>query len=434
MLREAARHTRARIRLLDGAGYLLADSHRRGPPEGRERSPPTLLNAGGRLSRASLPAQQRSTTPADELSARREVRRALAGGYGSATRLYKNGGRLFLFSALPIATTAGPSAGVVYLTRSTNPVRAARYRLRTTLLQIFAATVAFATFIALFLAATISRPLGRLTRDAEAIAAGDLSRALRLERRDELGQLARAFAAMKERLLGRAQEAAELAADLSHEFKSPLTGIRGAAELLLEGAADDPAARERFLRTILGESRRLDRLVTRLLELSRLEADAGAPGLLDARALTAEVFALYEERPVDLDWRLDGRAGDERLHGRAPQLTSALCNLLDNALAHARAGTRVRVVASSRPGRLRWEVWNQGAPIALADQERIWDRFFTTRGDQGGSGLGLPIVRAVARRHGGGCGVASSAEAGTCFWLELPAVRGSLEAASPAVL
>src|SRR6185295_2874405 len=147
-------------------------------------------------------------------------------------------------------------------------------RLRGTLWRVLFALVGATAVLTLFLAATIARPLSRLTAIAHRIAAGDRRQQLRLDRRDEIGALARAFDTMARRLDGRAEEVAQLAANLSHEFRSPLTSIRGAAELLREGAADDPSARAKFLDNIAEDARRLDRLVTRVLELSRAEADA----------------------------------------------------------------------------------------------------------------------------------------------------------------
>jgi len=419
LLRAVAGRTRTRIRLLDASGTLRADSHRDGPPEGVEAPPPRLPGVDSLLPPAPEPsAPRRSTTPADSLAERPDVRAALHGRYGSASRLYRNGHRLFLFSALPVVgKSGGLPLGVVYLTRSTNPVRAAMYRLRTSLLEIFAAVAVLATVVSLFLAATISRPLARLTRAAGAVAAGDAGAVLRLDRRDEIGQLSRAFAAMMEKLDARAREAAERAADLSHEFKSPLTGIRGAAELLLDGAADDPQARARFLRNIVSDSRRLDRLVTRLLELSRMEADDAPPSALDWEAAVRETCAAYEERPVDVVWEAQART----VRGRRAHLASALANLVDNALQHAEPGTRVRVRVASTPNRLRTEVHNEGAAVPHAVMARVWDRFFTTRADCGGSGLGLSIVRAAVASHGGTCGAESRAGEGTTFWFELPA-------------
>jgi two-component system sensor histidine kinase ChvG len=223
---------------------------------------------------------------------------------------------------------------------------------------------------------------------------------------------------MARRLDARAAESAALAADISHEFKSPLTGLRGAAELLLEGAGDDPATRRRFLTNMLSDTQRLDRLVTRLLELSRLEADNAPPVELNVGDVVAEAIGGAADRTV-VSWYAP--TDSVVVRGRRGALVAAVRNLIDNASAHAAPGTgvEVRVETSSRDA-IGVIVINQGAAIPPPTLERMWDRFFTTRADRGGTGLGLPIVAAAAKAHGGSVTCTSSAEAGTTFTLALP--------------
>ncbi len=415
-LEAAARRTRTRIRLLGPAGELLADSHAQGPPEGPEKPAPKLLDFGDERELPDGREVREPVAPLD-VSQRREVQRALRGEYGACTRFWRDRDRLYLFSALPIERD-GQVRGVVYVTRSTNPVRAAMYRLRSSLVKVLLAALAATVVLSLFLSGTISRPLSRLTRLAERIAAGDRRRRLKLERRDEIGQLARAFDTMAQRLDERARWVAELAANISHEFKSPLTSIRGAAELLAEGAADDPTARERFLRNILADSHRLDRLVTRLLELSRVDADPAPLEVVDYEALVREVVEQSREAiPIEIAYR----ASRTQLRARRAHLASVLANLLDNAAQHAAADTAIEIRISDGPEMaLRTCVHNVGPAISEANLPRIWQRFFTTRAEQGGTGLGLPIVAAVVKAHGGTVQVLSDEAAGTTFCFDLP--------------
>jgi two-component system, OmpR family, sensor histidine kinase ChvG len=441
MLERAAQSTRTRIRLLDARGQVVADSHWRGPPEGAEKPTPSLFGAG----KDSYHPPE--TPKLIDVSDRSEVRRALRGRYGAATRLWENRARVYLFSALPITMPDSEQVlGAVYVTRSTAPVKFAMYRLRTWLFVILAAAVAVTAILSLFLAGTIARPLSRLTRIAGRIAAGDRRQTLALKRRDEIGQLARAFDAMTRRLDARAHYASELAANISHEFKSPLTSIRGAAELLREGAVDDLPAREKFLGNIIEDSARLDRLVTRLLELSRLEADTTATEHFDYEALVREVVdhkARALEVTGEVTGEITGEVRDDAVHGQAApgqrklelsyrskttqlcgrrsHIASALQNLIDNALQHAEPGTTVSVVVSDGPGGVvRTAVTNRGPIISAAIMQRMWDRFFTTRVKQGGTGLGLAIVASIAEAHGGTASATSTVEHGTTFCLDLP--------------
>ena len=109
------------------------------------------------------------------------------------------------------------------------------------------------------------------------------------------------------------------------------------------------------------------------------------------------------------------------MRGRRAHLTSALGNLIDNALQHATPGSIVAIrVADGAPGRIETRVHNIGSPISESNLPRIWDRFFTTRGAEGGTGLGLPIVATVVAGHGGTVSVSSSAEEGTTFRFDRP--------------
>jgi len=276
--------------------------------------------------------------------------------------------------------------------------------------------VVAAALLSLLLAMTIERPLDRLRKRARRIAAQQpIEPGDRLtERADEIGELARAVAAMTDELQRRAHDARTLAADLSHELKNPLAGIRGAAELLRDGAAEDPEARERFLGMIEGDAARLDRIVNRLLEVARVEDDRGVALPVDAAALARACAARPWPVPVEVL-----APADAMVSGRSAQLASAIENLVANATQHAEPGSTVRVELAARTGALRLTVSNRGPALSEAARRKVWDRFYSTRTAAGGSGLGLAIVRSVALAHGGAVGV--QCEGGvTSFWIELP--------------
>jgi two-component system sensor histidine kinase ChvG len=406
MLVSAATDTRTRIRLLDARGAVQADSHRGGPPEGAQRPVPRLLRGPAPEHAAGAPA------PLD-LASRREVKAALAGRYGSATRRWDQQGRVYLFSALPIRR-ANATLGVVYVTKSTHDVKLQLYRLRTWLFRLLIMTLGTTALVTLVLATTIARPLGQLTRRAQRIAAGQPVESDQLtERSDEIGQLARAVEAMTGELERRAHDARTLAADISHEFKTPLTGIRGAAELLHDGASDDPIARDRFLSMIVDDAGRLDRLVSRLLELARVEDDRGVELPVDLSALARSCAARSWPVPVEVH-----STGDPVIPGRQALLASAIENLVANATQFADPGTPVQIAIERRPLTVRVTVTNRGPVLSPAARVRVWDRFYSTRAAAGGSGLGLSIVRSVALGHGGSVGI-EGAGGITAFWFEL---------------
>lgn len=421
-LETVAKRTRMRIRLLDRKGVVLVDSHAKGAPEGPEPSVSRWTGADAPPARRHPPGA--AATDPGPLADRVEIKAARKGQLGTATRIHQRIERVYLFVAMPVMVKRRVEA-IVYVTRSTTPVLLAMHRLRRALVQVLGVALGFTVLMSLFLATTISRPLGRLTRTATRIAAGDRTARVQLKRQDEIGQLARSFDAMVQQLDSRAQYISELAANISHEFKTPLASIRGAAELLADGADDDPAARQRFLENIQKDVERIDRLVSRLLELSRIEATVAqreSTGFDVAESVRQVVDQFASAHPVAL--QVEAAAEGLALRGNRGHLESAVRALVENAVQHSPAGAEVKVGMGVVDGQLAIRVVDEGEGISEANQERIFDRFFTTRAGEGGTGLGLAIVSTVVKAHGGTVSVVSEPGKGSTFEVRLPLAAG----------
>jgi len=414
VLTSAAVNTRTRVRVLDVRGAVVADSHANGPPEGLEPGGSLLSRDISMLTYDGARRTVRRSWPI--VATRPEVQAALRGKPGSYTRVSRDPPAVYLFVSEPVRHQ-GQVIGAVYVVRSTRPVLDDLYRIRTGLTKVLGVALVITLLITLLLAWSISRPLIRLSKVAQRIAAGEPNVEVPLTGSGEIRELADALRKMKEELEARARYFSDFAADVAHEFKSPLTAIRGAAELLGEGAADDPAARQRFLHNIGLDVQRLDRLVTRLLVLSRIEGSSEVASTGDLEALLREVVArvLTEDRPVVLAYEANTRFIPMRLS----DLENALVNVLENAVRFTSSGQAVIVKVSEVAHRIQVEVTDRGPGISPADLPRIFDRFFTTDTDRNGTGLGLAIVRAVATAHGGSVR-AESSENGTTITLSLP--------------
>ncbi|WP_437662039.1 sensor histidine kinase [Sorangium sp. So ce1182] len=434
VLTQAARHTRTRVRILDKAGAVVVDSHENGPPEGPEPAAPALIPSRGRgPSSADLreladrvePIGKGAREGWSEIPERPEVLEALAGRREARTRVRAKPPAVFLFLAEPIRR-GGEVLGAVYVVRSTQPVLVELHRIRSGLTQVLVVASLFTGLVTLVLAWSISRPLGKLSRAAKRIAAGERDIVVPVSGSGEIRELGASFAAMNERLGARLRYISDFAADVAHEFKSPLTSIRGAAELLDEGAADDLEARRRFLRNIELDVARLDRLVTRLLELSRIEASSEAMTVLDLEALAARVVerCASPEKPVVLRYEMPKRL----LRARQTDLETALLNLVDNAVRFSPPGEAVVVAVEEGEGgeagegrkTARISVRDRGPGIPVQHQARIFDRFFTTDESRNGTGLGLAIVKSVVEAHGGVVTVESAPGEGARFVVEMP--------------
>ncbi len=426
VLASAAQRTRTRIRLLDREGRVVVDSHRHGAPEGPEPAAPSLVGSSSPATRQYGRGQ--STPPRDDepsgfgsdLSGRQEVRDALEGRWSSRTRVreYESPG-VMLYHAVPIGEAEG-IAGAVYVVRSTTPVLFELYRIRTGLLKVLAVAIVFTLLVTLALALSISRPLTRLSEAAKRIAAGETDVVVPVGGGGEIRELGESIAAMTDELDARARYISQFAADVAHEFKSPLTSIRGAAELLGEGAAEDPAARTRFLRNIELDVERLDRLVVKLLELSRLEASREAMLAFDLEALVrrAAERASTPGVKVEVDWQSDLRI----LRARETDVLTALLNVLDNAVRFSPDGSVVVRVGRDRDV-MSIEVTDRGPGIAPENLGRVFDRFFTTDVERNGTGLGLAIAKTVVEAHGGRALARSKAGEGATITLRLPIRR-----------
>lgn len=276
------------------------------------------------------------------------------------------------------------------------------------LLGIAAATAA------LLLGRGLAKPIERLTQAAEIIAAGQRSSVLPPPSGKEVRRLTGAFDAMRRALLDR-HSMERFVADLSHELKNPVSAIRAANEVLQEGAAEDPAARARFLGRIGESVTRLEGLLHDLLALARLEAHGidAAAGMVELEPLIrAAVRAAHLEEHADLHLARLKVPGDRRWIRR----------LVDNLLANAaRYRThRVTVRLEGDDGGARLTVADDGPGVAPALRDKLFERFATDRAHVGGTGLGLSIVRSVAEHHGGEARLVPSA-AGAVFEVTLRA-------------
>ena len=241
-----------------------------------------------------------------------------------------------------------------------------------------------------------TRSLRRLSEASRKLARGELTAVEELQpatasRVSEVGRLAAALATMTERLRDRLAYNAEFAAHVSHEFKTPISTLRGTAELLRDDDAMPADQRRTFLDNALDELERLDRLVTGLLVLARAEED-GARGAVDMDALVQRVVARVDG--VDVQ----GRAG--LVPGVEAQLATAVHNLVDNALRYGAAPVQVRLARED--DRVVVTVVDHGEGVAAGNAARVFERFFTTARGDGGTGLGLALVKTVAEAHGGG--------------------------------
>ncbi|MFL5300720.1 MAG: ATP-binding protein [Anaeromyxobacteraceae bacterium] len=338
-----------------------------------------------------------------------EVASALGGRYSAIARErisdeplppisdVRSRGAIRVFTALPVYSD-GKVVAVVRMSRTSLDALTSLWHSRRGLLLAFAATGITALVVSLIFGTFIARPLRAIARTADVVAQGGSASLPETSRWTpaEVVSLRQSIATMTERLRNRARDLAEYAAEVTHELKGPITAVRGAAELLREQwQAMDGAQRERFLTNIDVDAARMERLVNRLLDLARI---GNAPEAAD-RVDVGGFFRSVAERfggAVSLELRQP----PARVAVGADHLHSAVQNLIENAVRY-RGERPVEVTVDGRDGRLVVSVRDHGPGISEANQPRIFQRFFTTCPDEGGTGLGLATVKAVAERYRG---------------------------------
>jgi signal transduction histidine kinase len=285
---------------------------------------------------------------------------------------------------------------------------------------------------ALFVARRVLRRIDAMNVSARALMAGDMTERLPVSGSgDELDRLAVGLNQMLARIGELVAGLREVSDNIAHDLRTPLTRLRNHAEQALRGDSDPSAYRTALLRTI-EESDGLIRVFDALLMIARAEAGADRSGLarLDLGDAVASVAELYE--PVAEERGFALRVASEPglvVEGRRELIAQALANLVDNALKYGAAPpgsvSEVRVEARREGANVVIEVADRGTGVAEEDRERVFDRFvrLETARSRPGSGLGLSLVAAVARLHGGAVRLDDNAPGLT--------VRVSLPAASP---
>jgi len=283
--------------------------------------------------------------------------------------------------------------------------------------------------LALLLSNYVLRPLRRLSQAAWDLAHGDMDRRVEVVGQDEISELSRYFNYMAERIQRSSQLQKDFVANVSHEIRTPLTSIEGFSQALLDDVVEKGEDRERYLRIISDESRRLKRVLSQLLALSRLDEGAWVihPAPLPISDYIQETGHKLQPLAQEHDVRLVLEAHDNLpvIETDRDALEMVISNLLDNAIKFTPEKGEVVLSADPLPkGGVRLQVRDNGSGIPPEDLEHIFDRFFRVDRSRsqrhGGSGLGLAVCREILNLLGGRISVWSKPGKGTVFTITLP--------------
>ncbi len=357
----------------------------------------------------------------------REIRLALEGRYGARSALTADRQLMYYHVALPVREPDGRVVAAVRAIAHTREITRAIFRIAADFRRVMLLTLLVAVPAAVLLSLTITRRLRRLTHAVNSFARGDSRLQPARHGRDEVGVLGRAFEKMAGEISRNSRRQGDLLASTTHELKTPLTAIKGAAQILREDRAiQDRATREKFLSNIELSSDRLLRMVEQLAALSKLKAEQlrGRKERIDfGRFVRETVERLFPAPAAPIAVELP--ATDPRIAVIPARIEQVLANLLENALRHTPPAGRITVTVRSVPDGVETEVRDTGSGIEPSDLPNVFKQFFTTVPKDGaheyGSGLGLAIAQSIIQNHDGQIRVESRPGEGSAFTFFLPA-------------
>lgn len=273
----------------------------------------------------------------------------------------------------------------------------------------------------------VLRPIRQITTAAKEYAAGNLSYEYSFHSRDELGVLSETLSYMATALSQTSEDQRKFVTNVSHDFRSPLTSIKGYIEAILDGTIS-PGMQEKYLRIVRDETDRLNKLTQNLLDMNTLSQNGTILDYtdFDIHHIIKKILATFEGRCTEkrITFELTFTAREFYVRADEGRIQQVLYNLIDNAIKFSNPGSIIFIETYEKREKAYISVKDQGIGIPAESLKKIWERFYktdTSRGkDKKGLGLGLSIVRDILQSHGETIDVISTEGVGTEFIFTLP--------------
>lgn len=284
----------------------------------------------------------------------------------------------------------------------------------------------FSLIILLVFTKTVYFPLKKITEGANEYAQGNLNHHIGVDTRDEMGYLAATLNYMSDELNKMEEYQKTFIANVSHDFRSPLTSIKGYLEAILDGTIS-PDMYEKYLNRVISETERLNKLTQGMLTLNSLDSKGYLNRTnFDINRIIKDTAASFEgtcsQKNIFFD--LTFSAGNQMVYGDMGKIQQVLYNLIDNAIKFSHADSTIYIQTSGKYEKVFVSIKDTGIGIPKDSLKKIWERFYKTdlsRGkDKKGTGLGLAIVREIIQSHGENIDVVSTEGVGSEFIFSLP--------------
>ena len=359
----------------------------------------------------------------------KEVRGALKGQYTPVIRervsdqpqpplaSISRGTGIRVFIAFPILHDNNVK-GVAYLSRTPQNILKHMYQIRGKLILLGFVLLLVTGLLVLFISSRLSRPIRELITQIQKVTKGEQQTVsvLRQPGTYELAQLSGSFAEMSEALKERSTYIDRFASHVSHEFKTPLTSMQGALELLQEHGEEMPKEqRQRFVNNLYDDTERLKRLVNRLLEQARADSLQATNEQTNIYPIIKLLGSAYEKRGLKIE--IDYPSNDLSLNIAPIAFETVLTNLFENSLQHGADSVEIKIERAPSSECLL-TLQDNGSGVSEANQGKVFTPFFTTQREEGGTGLGLGIVQALLQTWKGSIRLVPD-ERGACFEIKL---------------
>jgi signal transduction histidine kinase len=309
--------------------------------------------------------------------------------------------------------------GVVYISRTPKNILKNLYAQKGKVILAVLSIIGLTLLLVYFISRTISRPVYQLIKQTQGAAEGNIKAMQPLDDpvTEEMELLSKSFSKMALSLHERSEYIREFASHVSHEFKTPLTAIQGASELLLEHYEEmSPDKRRKFIENMLHDADRLKLLVARLLELAKAENITPSRETTNLSDILNKLKSKFASQGLDIEFKSQP---NYQLKISADILETALSNLATNSLQHE--ATRVELNVRKTDHEVILDMRDNGRGIPPGNRDKIFTPFFTTNRENGGTGLGLRIVQTMIEAYSGKIELGDTPK-GTLFTLQFPLV------------